>query len=93
MARSSLDLQLPHRPAVEIDRVRFELWARQLQVDAATNDAANVNGDQFTLDYISDRIVWAMTPAEVTRLHTTMEAMQSAIGTATSMRHPVSRRR
>lgn len=79
VARSSLDLQLPHRPRVEIDRARFALWARQLQVDAAANDAANVSGDLFTLDYISERIVGAMTPAEVTRLHTAMEAMQSAI--------------
>ena len=79
MARSSLDLQLPFRPQVEIDEARFELWARQLQVDAAADEAANVSGDLFTLDYIRDRIAWSMPTAQVTRLHAAMEALQGAV--------------
>ena len=33
--RWSLDLQLQHRPATEVDLARFDLWAAQLLVDAA----------------------------------------------------------
>jgi hypothetical protein len=56
VADASLDLQLRYRPAVQINLARFQLWARRLLVDAATNNAAAVHGDVTTLAWIRDRI-------------------------------------
>jgi hypothetical protein len=56
VADASLDLQLRYRPAVQINLARFQLWARQLMVDAAANNAGAVHGDVTTLAWIRDRI-------------------------------------
>ena len=56
VADASLDLQLRYRPAVQINLSRFQIWARQLMVDAAANNAAAVYGDVTTLAWICDRI-------------------------------------
>jgi hypothetical protein len=79
VARWSLDLQLRHRPASEIDFARFDLWAAQLQVDAAAGDAAATNGDFFSLDYIRDRIQHTLKEADRTRLNTHLEAISGAL--------------
>jgi hypothetical protein len=79
-AQWSLDLQLRHRPPVEIDLARFDLWAAQLMVDAAADDAVAVNGDFFTLDYIRDRILHTLDGADATRINTVLEELQSAVG-------------
>jgi hypothetical protein len=57
VADAGLDLQLRYRPVAEINLARFELWARQLFVDAAARNAAGVHGDVTTLAWIRDRIV------------------------------------
>jgi len=80
VARWSLDLQLRYRPPAEIDLDRFDLWLAQLQIDAASRDAAAVNGDFFTLDYIRDRILHTLGGADVTRLNTQLEELASAVG-------------
>jgi hypothetical protein len=54
--QSALDLALRHRSPAEIDRERFVVWTRQLQLDAAAGDAAGVTGDVATLEWIRDRI-------------------------------------
>jgi hypothetical protein len=56
VANATLDLQLRYRPVVQINQARFELWARQLLVDAAAKNAAAVHGDVTTLAWIRDRI-------------------------------------
>jgi hypothetical protein len=56
---ASLDLQLRYRPVAEINLARFELWARQLFVDAAARNAAAVHGDVTTLAWIRDRTALA----------------------------------
>ncbi len=71
----SLDLQLRHRPVPEVDRTRFDLWAAQLLVDAAAEDAAAVNGDFFALDYIRDRIQHTLDESGRTRLNTELEKL------------------
>ncbi|MGH2969181.1 MAG: hypothetical protein ACRDK0_08965, partial [Solirubrobacteraceae bacterium] len=38
--QAALDLELRYRPPAEIDRKRFELWARQVEVDAAAGRRA-----------------------------------------------------
>jgi hypothetical protein len=75
----SLDLQLRNRPQTEIDRARFDLWATRLTVDAAAGDAAAVNGDLFTLDYIRDRILHTLDGAEATRVNSALEDLQTAV--------------
>ena len=79
VARWSLDLQLRHRPVTEIDRARFDLWAAQMQVDAAAGDAAAVNGDFFSLDYIRDRIQSTLDAADLTRLNSALEELNGAV--------------
>ncbi len=79
VARWSLDLQLRHRPVTEIDLARFDLWAAQMLVDAAAGDAAAVNGDFFSIDYIRDRIQHILGAADLTRLNTELEELNSAV--------------
>ncbi len=79
-AQWSLDLQLRHRPPVEIDIARFDLWAAQLIVDAAAGDAASVNGDFFTLDYIRDRILRTFEGADAAGINAQLEELQGAVG-------------
>jgi len=77
LAQSSLDLELQHRPAVEIDRARFDLWARQVSVDASAQRAAAVDGDVATLEWIRDRIARAFDSVDVTRLDTLLEELRA----------------
>jgi hypothetical protein len=78
VARWSLDLQLRYRPPAEVDLARFDLWAAQLQFDAAAHDAPAVNGDVFTLFYIRDRILDSLTPADVTKVNSLIGRLQVA---------------
>jgi hypothetical protein len=75
----SLDLPLRYRPPADIDRARFDLWAARLTLDAAAGDAAAVNGDLFTLDYIRDRILHTLDGAEATRVNSALEELQTAV--------------
>jgi hypothetical protein len=79
-ARWTLDLQLRHRPVTDIDLARFDLWAAQLLVDAAAQDAAAVNGDLFALDYTRDRILQALPSDDVIRLNSQLEELQGTVG-------------
>jgi hypothetical protein len=53
--QAALDLQLRHRPAAGVDLDRTDLWARQLQVDAAAQDQGAVAGEAATLQLLWDR--------------------------------------
>jgi hypothetical protein len=55
---TALDLQLQYRPVTDVDRGRFELWIRQLLVDARASapDAGFVAGDVTSLEWVRDRI-------------------------------------
>jgi len=78
-ARSSFDLQLPYRPAAEIDLARMDLWAAQLLVDEAAGDADGVGADQFALDYDRDRIRDAVDARDLVRINTEIGAIQVAV--------------
>jgi hypothetical protein len=80
-AQWGLDLRLRYRPQTEIDLARFDLWAAQLQVDAAAGDTAAVNGDIFTLGYIRDRILPALNSSDVTLMNTELGKLQGAQAT------------
>jgi hypothetical protein len=79
VARWSLDLQLRHRSVPEIDLARFDLWLAQMLVDAAAGDAAAVNGDFFSLDYVRDRIQHALDEADLARLNMELEELNGAV--------------
>jgi hypothetical protein len=79
VARWSLDLQLRHRPVAEIDLARFDLWLAQMLVDAAAGDAAAVNGDFFSLDYVRDRIQHALDEADLARINLVLEELSGAV--------------
>ena len=53
---ANLDLQLQFRPPADVDEERLELWARQLEVDEAADDAAQIAGDQVVIETIRQRI-------------------------------------
>ena len=78
-ARSSFDLQLRYRPATEIDLARLDLWAAQLQVDAAAHDAAGVGADQFAMDYVRDRIRHALAGPDLNSVNLELGAIQVAV--------------
>jgi hypothetical protein len=61
--QAALDLLLRHRPPAEVDLDRLDLWARQLQVDAATADRGAVAGDAATLQILWDRAGHTIPPA------------------------------
>ena len=56
VVRADLDLQLRYRPPVEVSLARFDLWTRQLELDAASGDQDSAFGDVATLGWIRDRI-------------------------------------
>jgi hypothetical protein len=78
-ARSAFDLQLRYRPVPEIDLARLDLWAAQLLVDAAADDAAGVGSDQFAMDYVRDRITAALGASDLARVNVEIGAIQSAV--------------
>ena len=57
VAIAALDLELQFRPATDVDRQRFEVWARQLVIDANRLEAnpGFVAADVTTLEWILPR--------------------------------------
>ena len=80
VADAALDLELRHRPPAEIDLARFELWTRQILVDAAADDLEGVAGDVAVLEWIRDRFVHTLGKVEVTRLDAALEALRASVG-------------
>ena len=79
VAQSSLDLQLRHRPATEIDLARFDLWLAQLGLDAKAGDPALVNGDFFTMDYIRDRIQHSLEGTDLVEVNTLLDQLNGEV--------------
>jgi len=78
VARFGFDLELRYRPATEVNLGRFDLMAAQVVLDASASDIAGVNADTFTLVYIRDRILKAVSPADLGRLNTSLLDLQLA---------------
>jgi hypothetical protein len=100
VAQGSLDLQLRHRPPAEIDRARFELWARQLLVDSEADDLAGIRGDLAVLEWIRDRFVHTLDGVDAIRIdahlgelrtNVTDEDLRAAGSEAARLRARVSR--
>jgi len=76
--QSALDLQLRHRPPVEIDLARLELWTRQLALDVAAEDPAAVSGDVAAMEWTRDRFAHALASADRDQLDTLLEELRIA---------------
>ena len=76
--QAALDLQLRHRDPAEVDLERLDLWARQLQVDAAAKDRGGVAGDVATLQVIWDRAGHTAAAAAAERVTAGLTALGKA---------------
>jgi hypothetical protein len=75
--QAALDLQLRHRAPAEVDLQRLDLWARQLQVDAAAKNRGATAGDVATLQVLWDRAGHAA-PAAAARVTAGLAALRTA---------------
>lgn len=78
VAQNDLDLRLRHQPVDKVDHARLELWARQLLVDAAANDAGAVTGDATTLELIWQRVRHTVDPTKAARLDAQLRDLRAA---------------
>ena len=78
VAQSALDLELRHRPPVEIDVERFALRASQLAVHAGERDAAGVTGDVAVLEWIRDRVSHVLDARGRTEIDARLRALRAA---------------
>jgi hypothetical protein len=79
VAQSTTDLMLRDRPPVEIDLARFELWARQILVDASAGDLGGVTGDVATMEWIRDRIAASLDSVDRTRIDTQLLTLSESV--------------
>ena len=79
VAQATLDIELRHRPPVEIDLARFELWARQVVVDAEADDLARLAGDLATMEWVRDRFHRTLDPTDLTRIDTHLHRLRDAV--------------
>jgi hypothetical protein len=79
VAQSALDLKLRYRPPAEIDLARFELWTRQILVDALAGDLVGVRGDLATLEWIRDRFREILASADLTRIDARLLTLREAV--------------
>ena len=77
-ALASRDLELQYRTPTEIDRARFDLWVRQLLVDAAGTEPGPVLGDVRILELIWDRIGHTYEDADASRIEAALADLRTA---------------
>jgi hypothetical protein len=78
VAQSVLDLELRHRPRIEVDVERFHLWTQQLRVHAAAKDLAGVTGAVAALEWIRDRVAQTLSPAGRREIASRLNALRAA---------------
>jgi hypothetical protein len=81
-ADAALDLQLQYRPQADIDRERFELWARRARADARARAAGALAGDAATLTWIRDRFARSVDPVALARVDRRLGDLESAAADA-----------
>ena len=78
VGQAALDLLLRHRLPAAVDLARFELWARQVQVDAAAAEPGAVAGDAATLARIHDRFAHTLDADAAQELRTLLDELGAA---------------
>jgi hypothetical protein len=79
VAKAALDLELRHRPTADVDLARFELWARQVLVDAQARDLAGLAGDVATMEWVRDRFRQTLQPVDLTRIDKHLLTLREAV--------------
>ena len=79
VAQSALDFELRYLPPAEIDPARFELWARQVTVDAAAGDLGGVRGDIATMEWIRDRFAHTLSAPDRTVLDAHLVVLRDSV--------------
>jgi hypothetical protein len=79
IADATLDLRLRYRPPAEIDRARFQLWARRARLDAAARDRPGLRGDVATLTWIRDRIAGGLDAIALVRIDRRLAELQADV--------------
>ncbi len=82
VAQSTLDLELRYLPPTEIDLARFELWARQILVDAAADQVGGVRADIATLEWTRDRFDDTLDSADLARIDTHLIELRDSVSFA-----------
>ncbi len=78
VASPAHDFRLRHVTPAAIDLAGLELWARQVQVDAAAGHAAGVSGDAATVEWVRDRVVQSLSAADRAQLNSLVSQLRSA---------------
>ena len=78
VAQAGLDLQLRHRPTVQVDLALLGLRAQQVLIDVDAKDKAVVLGDYAVLQTLRDRIVPFVNQAKGQRLTDQINAVRAA---------------
>jgi hypothetical protein len=78
VARWALDLRLRYEPLAGIDRGRFELWARQVTIDADTQQAAGLSSDVIALEWVRDRIAPQFDAASLEQIDARLKELRKA---------------
>lgn len=79
VAMADLDFQLRYLPPAEIDLARFELWTRQVLIDADADDSGALAGDVTTLIWINDRIAHTLDGAAADQIDMALDQLQAAV--------------
>ncbi len=79
VAQSALDLRLRYERPADMDRARFELWARQIEVDAAAGDRGGVRGDVTTLEFVRDRFAHTLDRPDVIRIDNHLMELRNTV--------------
>ena len=78
VARSTHDFRLRYQPITEIDIARFELWLRQILVDADEDDAEGIKGDVTTLEWVRDRFAHTLGGSVVSQIDALLADLRAA---------------
>jgi hypothetical protein len=77
---AALDLELQYRPPAEVDLGRLNVWANQLALDGASDeaDAGHIAGDVSSIEWIWDRIAHHMDQADADEVARQLEDLRAA---------------
>jgi hypothetical protein len=78
VGRASHDFRLRYRPATDIDQARFDLWLRQVAVDADADDGPGVLGDAATLEWTFDRFRHVLSSGLAAEIDSGLEDLRDA---------------